>query len=217
MRGWNASATEPYLAKSTATNFSTNSSAPQVVDIIVGATRELDFNPESVTVTPGTILRFDFSGTNHTFMQSSFEYPCVNSSELNAGFNQLNPTNVSGEYVVDFVVQSNASQWFFCAQSFPISHCDAGLLFSLNPDKSSSEIDGNTKLSSTATHPMTTAMVQCSTDSGENTTSSAASQLSNSPTRPTTILPSQISSGGTRRKLGMIYLMVIFPVVFGCI
>jgi plastocyanin len=54
--GWNTS-----LSKATATSYN---ETPQIVDVVVGAQGKLAFNPESVTVLPGTLLRFDFLGRN---------------------------------------------------------------------------------------------------------------------------------------------------------
>lgn len=105
----------------------------QIFEILVGAQGKLAFNSESVTVLPGTVLRFNFLSRNHTLTQSSFQHPCINGSSFDTGFNQFNPRNISGELTVDYHVNSNLPQWFFCAQTLPRSHCAAGMVFSLNP------------------------------------------------------------------------------------
>ncbi|KAF2680643.1 hypothetical protein K458DRAFT_253790, partial [Lentithecium fluviatile CBS 122367] len=101
--------------------------------ILVGEAGQLIFNPDSLSVTRGTTLHFDFLGNNHTLTQSSFGHPCQNASRLDTGFNQQNSLNVSGKFLIDYVVQSDEPQWFYCAQEFPKSHCRAGMVFSLNP------------------------------------------------------------------------------------
>jgi plastocyanin len=122
---WNTS-----FSKATATSYN---ETQQIVDVVVGAQGKLAFNPESVTVLPGTLLRFDFLGRNHTLTQSSLEHPCLNSSGFDSGFNQFNPQNLSSRFAVELRVQSADPQWFFCAQNLPRSHCAAGMVFSLNP------------------------------------------------------------------------------------
>jgi plastocyanin len=103
--GWNTS-----LSKATATSYN---ETPQIVDVVFGAQGKLAFNPESVTVLPGTLLRFDFLGRNHTLTQSLLEHPCLNSSGFDSGFTQFNPQNLSGRFAVEFRVQSAEPQWFF--------------------------------------------------------------------------------------------------------
>ncbi len=211
--GWNSSAKPSCSAVSVGTTPSTNSlgisSAPPTVEITVGAVGGLSFNPESVTVIPGTVLRFDFLGTNHTLTQSSLKHPCVNSSHFDTGFNQFNPKNVSGRFLVDYVVRSNASEWFYCAQSFPTSHCEAGMLFSVNPGNHSAEFSSNAQSSSLPSSALTTAGLLGNTTPPSVTLSAS---VSNHPTRP--IVP-QSTSKGTRRKLGLLYLMVMVPFALG--
>ncbi|KAF2439136.1 hypothetical protein P171DRAFT_340133, partial [Karstenula rhodostoma CBS 690.94] len=101
--------------------------------IVVGAAGDLVFNPSSLTVTPGTTLRFDFLGLNHTLTQSSFAHPCSNASIFDTGFQQHNPYNESGAFIVDYLVESDRPEWFYCAQTIPISHCHSGMIFSINP------------------------------------------------------------------------------------
>ena len=114
----------------------TSSSSPQIVEVLVGAAGRLSFNPDSVSVATGTILRFNFLALNHTLTQSTLSHPCVNSSQFDSGFHQFNPSNISGKFLVDFEVTSNDSQWFYCAQDLPRSHCHSGMVFSLNPSSS---------------------------------------------------------------------------------
>ncbi|KAF2197903.1 hypothetical protein GQ43DRAFT_336111, partial [Delitschia confertaspora ATCC 74209] len=105
----------------------------QVVEILVGAAGQLVFNPEYVNVSKGTVLRFNFLGLNHTLTQATLSNPCERSTQLDTGFQQFNPMNVSGRFLVDFEVYSEDPQWFHCSQSIPRSHCNSGMVFSLNP------------------------------------------------------------------------------------
>jgi plastocyanin len=125
---WNASSTYHSLMPSGIAE-----PAEQVVEITVGAAGQLAFNPDSVSVMKGTLLRFNFLGINHTLTQSSLAHPCLNGTEFDTGFQQFNPKNVSGKYLVDFKVESDEPSWFYCAQTAPKSHCRSGMVFSLNP------------------------------------------------------------------------------------
>jgi plastocyanin len=145
---WNSSLPHTPDVAPTATSPNTTR---QIVDVVVGAQGKLAFNPQSVTVLPGTLLRFDFLGRNHTLTQSSLEHPCSNSSRLDTGFNQFNPQNISGKFAVEFWVGSSEPQWFFCAQNLPRSHCAAGMVFSLNPGGLIDEFRSNARVTPAST------------------------------------------------------------------
>lgn len=102
------------------------------VEIVVGAAGKLVFDPPAVNASKGTLLRFSFPGINHTLTQSSFEHPCKKAGAFDTDLNRFNPANISGAFVVDFVVDTTDPQWFFCAQTLKSSHCNAGMVFSLN-------------------------------------------------------------------------------------
>jgi plastocyanin len=72
--GWNSS----FPNTTGIPNATSYNRTQQIVDVVVGAQGKLAFNPASVTVLPGTLLRFDFLGHNHTLTQSSLEHPCLN-------------------------------------------------------------------------------------------------------------------------------------------
>ncbi|KAF2741667.1 hypothetical protein M011DRAFT_377771, partial [Sporormia fimetaria CBS 119925] len=101
--------------------------------VTVGAAGQLAFAPSSVAAAIGTTLRFNFLALNHTLTQSSFEQPCNNRSGFDTGFQQFNPVNASGRFLVDYQVTTKDPQWFFCAQISPKSHCQSGMVFALNP------------------------------------------------------------------------------------
>ncbi|KAF2741712.1 hypothetical protein M011DRAFT_514230 [Sporormia fimetaria CBS 119925] len=80
---------------------------------------------------------------NHTLTQSSFEQPCNNRSGFDTGFQQFNPVNASGRFLVDYQVTTKDPQWFFCAQISPKSHCQSGMVFALNPGEKLDEFQSN--------------------------------------------------------------------------
>ncbi|EUC39922.1 hypothetical protein COCMIDRAFT_78906, partial [Bipolaris oryzae ATCC 44560] len=101
--------------------------------IIVGDKGKLVFSPSSLNASIGTTIAFNFLALNHTLTQSQLQDPCRNASGFDSGFNQFNPTNISGRFVVEYTVTSDEPQWFFCAQTARLAHCQAGMVFSLNP------------------------------------------------------------------------------------
>ena len=106
--------------------------AKPTAHIIVGDRGNLSFSPNTLNATVGTTLRFNFLGLNHTLTQSRFGDPCRSNGQFNTGFNQFNPANISGKFLVDYEVKTHAPQWFYCAQTVKKSHCHAGMVFSLN-------------------------------------------------------------------------------------
>jgi plastocyanin len=140
---WNSSSIGmPLFASATS---SVTAPTRQVVEIAVGAAGLLAFNPASVNVMEGTVLRFNFLGLNHTLTQSVFHHPCLSNSQFDTGFRQFNPSNSTGKFIVDFEVNSSQPQWFFCAQQTPKSHCHAGMVFSLNPYGKQSDFIDNAR------------------------------------------------------------------------
>lgn len=101
--------------------------------VTVGVGGQLAFDPSSLSASVGTVIAFNFLGTNHTLTQSELENPCHGNGNFDTGFNQFNPANISGRFVVEYEVKTENSQWFFCAQTAKRAHCQAGMVFSLNP------------------------------------------------------------------------------------
>ncbi|KAI9882876.1 MAG: hypothetical protein M1823_005374 [Watsoniomyces obsoletus] len=115
-----------------ATAFPTSSSR-QYHHVDVGAGGNQIFQPNQLNASIGDIVRFNFLAVNHSLTQSDFLLPCSSSGGFETGFHQFNPLNTSGQFVVSLEVRTTRSQWFFCAQKTPVSHCRAGMLFGLNP------------------------------------------------------------------------------------
>ncbi|KAF2021555.1 hypothetical protein BU24DRAFT_404561 [Aaosphaeria arxii CBS 175.79] len=108
--------------------------------ITVGAGGRLEFSPPTLEAPIGTIVQFDFLALNHTLTQSSLWDPCSPLPDgFNTGFAQFNPKNISGKYLVEYEVTTKNPQFFFCAQNTLRSHCRAGMVFSLNTEKTAHE------------------------------------------------------------------------------
>lgn len=101
--------------------------------VTVGEGGNLTFAPSSLNVSIGSTIAFNFLGLNHTLTESSLRNPCERSGGFDTGFSQFNPTNASGKFVVEYKVLDRSPRWFFCAQTRQRPHCQAGMVFSLNP------------------------------------------------------------------------------------
>ncbi|KAH4354193.1 hypothetical protein HBI81_256760 [Parastagonospora nodorum] len=101
--------------------------------VTVGRGGELVFSPSTLNASVGSTIAFNFLSINHTLTESTLMDPCQSNSGFDSGFQQFNPTNTSGRFVVEYKVSSIKPKWFFCAQIAPRSHCHAGMVFSLNP------------------------------------------------------------------------------------
>jgi hypothetical protein len=104
-------------------------------NIQVGANDSLVFNPTSVTgVAAGDVLNFQFVSKNHSVVQSSFTSPCT-ANGVSSGFqNVSDPTGSSFPTWSLTVENASAPLWFFCSQTTPTgTHCDAGMVFAVNP------------------------------------------------------------------------------------
>ncbi|KAF1840104.1 uncharacterized protein K460DRAFT_250365, partial [Cucurbitaria berberidis CBS 394.84] len=107
--------------------------------VTVGDAGKLVFSPLSLNATVGSMIAFDFLGLNHSLTQSNFWDPCQSNKMFDSGFEQFNPTNMSGRFVLEYQVTDPSPRWFFCAQRVKRSHCQAGMVFSLNPNGTHSQ------------------------------------------------------------------------------
>jgi plastocyanin len=98
----------------------------------VGVGGALRFNPTEIDANIGDVIEFTFLKLNHTLTQSTLFHPCSNVGGFSTGFNQFNPMNDAGKFVVKYPVTTSGPQWFFCAQTQGKSHCQAGMVFALN-------------------------------------------------------------------------------------
>lgn len=101
--------------------------------VVVGAGAALRFSPNKMDANVGDVIQFRFLALNHTLTQSSLSHPCTPAGGFNTGFRQFNPTNNSGQFIVEYHVNTLSPEWFFCAQTKSRPHCEAGMVFALNP------------------------------------------------------------------------------------
>ncbi|KAI1977339.1 hypothetical protein LOZ51_006233 [Ophidiomyces ophidiicola] len=106
--------------------------------ITVGGGTNLRFSPPYLQrVVPGTTLRFDFLGRNHTLTESSRDLPCTKLRSpyaIDTDFQNFNPNDVSGLKTFDLKVTSFDPKFFYCKQGngTPNGHCLKGMVFAIN-------------------------------------------------------------------------------------
>jgi len=108
--------------------------------IMVGQNSTLTYNPPNITANAGDIVTFVFTSKNHTVTQSSFPEPCTqltntsvtpNVVGISSGFVPV-AANSSTFPTWSFSLTDTNPLWFFCLQSNPANHCQAGMVFSIN-------------------------------------------------------------------------------------
>jgi len=116
-----------------------STAAVQAANILVkvGANGGLVFDPSSVTAAAGDTISFQFQGKNHSVTQSTFASPCVLESTPTKGVDSGFMPVATGATTLpqwSFTVDNaTAPLWFFCAQTSPVSHCQKGMVFAINP------------------------------------------------------------------------------------
>jgi len=104
--------------------------------IKVGANNGLVFDPTDITAVAGDTISFQFQGKNHSVTQSTFASPCVRQTTPTVGVDSGFMAVPSGAAQLPqwSITVNNATTplWFFCAQTNPASHCQAGMVFSVN-------------------------------------------------------------------------------------
>ncbi|KAJ6563935.1 Cupredoxin [Mycena capillaripes] len=105
--------------------------------IMVGADNQPTFTPANVTAKVGDTIAFQFMSKNHSVTQSTFSAPCTKQG-LDSAFQFILPSaTVVPEF--SFNLTDSAPLWFFCAQTNPVSHCNMGMVFSVNADPTSAK------------------------------------------------------------------------------
>ncbi|KAL6307960.1 hypothetical protein BKA93DRAFT_726663 [Sparassis latifolia] len=143
-----ATVTVPASATSSSASSSASPASATSADhtVVVGGTNRLFFNPSNITADAGDTVTFRFMQTNHSVTQSSLASPCVSLTESSTngevGFDSgFMPVSDNTTAYPTFTIQINntAPIWAFCKQTNPMSHCGAGMVFSVNADASGSD------------------------------------------------------------------------------
>ncbi|KAE9395852.1 hypothetical protein BT96DRAFT_942156 [Gymnopus androsaceus JB14] len=106
--------------------------------IIVGNNGTLTYSPSNITAQIGDTVTFQFHQKNHTVTQSSFADPCTALSASSAGTVSFDsgfmPVATNATTFPTMTIQINDTKpiWGYCRQSNPVSHCESGMVFSIN-------------------------------------------------------------------------------------
>ncbi|KAJ7582974.1 Cupredoxin [Mycena floridula] len=105
--------------------------------VTVGDNNTLAFNPPQLQVAQGDTVSFEFRSKNHSVTQSTFAAPCAVMTTpkvgVDSGFQLTsNTTNTFAQWTIT-IDDVSAPLWFFCAQTTPKNHCQAGMVFAINP------------------------------------------------------------------------------------
>jgi len=107
------------------------------IQVLVGDGGALAFNPTSVTAQSGDNIIFEFRAKNHSVTQSTFATPCTLQTTpqtgIDSGFQPVPSGATTFPQWSITVDDSTTPLWFFCAQTNPADHCNAGMVFAVNP------------------------------------------------------------------------------------
>jgi len=106
--------------------------------VIVGNNGTLTYSPANITAQIGDTVTFQFHQKNHTVTQSSFADPCTALSlsspgtvSFDSGFMPV-ATNATTFPTVTIQINDTTPFWAYCRQTNPVSHCESGMVFSVN-------------------------------------------------------------------------------------
>lgn len=160
----------------------------------------LTFKPTSVTAAVGDNVIFEFRAKNHTVTQSSFAQPCnflqtPNGPGVDSGYQPVAAGATSFPQWSITIDNATAPLWFYCAQKNPASHCQAGMVFAINPtaEKSFDAFLANAKASGSASGSSSGA-ASATTGGGATATLPTASGFSTAKSGSTDV-PSATNTG----------------------
>ncbi|KAF9447883.1 hypothetical protein P691DRAFT_775816 [Macrolepiota fuliginosa MF-IS2] len=114
--------------------------------VLVGDGGSLAFSPTQVTAQVGDTIHFEFRAKNHSVTQSTFASPCtLSAGGIDSGFQLVQPNATEFPSWSFTLNNASAPLWFHCAQTSPVVHCQAGMVFAVNPtaDKSFNAFQAN--------------------------------------------------------------------------
>ncbi|KAF4216352.1 hypothetical protein CNMCM8980_005261 [Aspergillus fumigatiaffinis] len=90
----------------------------------------LTFDPDTLTVSPGSKVEFHFYPSSHSVAQAAFSKPChpLNESSFYSG--TIPATDGESSEVFTLTVNDTNPIWYYCGQ---IGHCQAGMVGVINP------------------------------------------------------------------------------------
>jgi plastocyanin len=211
---WNITSPWGWNATHTSQATGTASVSHPTTTVTVGEAGKLVFSPSSLNASAGSVIAFNFLGLNHTLTQSHIGDPCRSNQGFDTGFLQFNPANVSGKFIVEIEVVDQDARWFFCAQTVKRSHCQAGMVFSLNPHGAHAQFLHNAlagvEVTPTPTNSVCGLPPVYLTTSNASTHSSPTGTLSaNSSISSVAIPPPILNSAGTKGMAGVWFMLAV--------
>ncbi|PKX88818.1 cupredoxin domain-containing protein [Aspergillus novofumigatus IBT 16806] len=110
----------------------TSSSAASAVHTVDVGEHGLTFDPDTLSVSPGSKVEFHFYPGNHAVAQGAFSKPChpFNQSSFFSGF--IPATDGESPEVFTLTVNDTNPIWYYCPQ---VGHCQAGMVGVINPPR----------------------------------------------------------------------------------
>ncbi|KAF4273776.1 hypothetical protein CNMCM8812_006997 [Aspergillus fumigatus] len=121
-------------SSSTETPTSTSSSAANAVHTVDVGEHGLSFDPDTLSVSPGSKVEFHFYPSIHSVTQAAFSNPChpLNQSSFFSGF--ITATDGESSEVFTLTVNDTSPIWYYCGE---VGHCQAGMVGVINPPRNS--------------------------------------------------------------------------------
>jgi plastocyanin len=197
-----------------ASSLGTNTSVSRpVATITVGDGGKLRFSPSTLNASVGSVIAFDFLGLNHTLTQSELENPCYSNSGFDSGFRQYNAANTSGKFIVEYRVTTGNPTWFFCSQVVPRSHCQAGMVFSLNSGGRENQFL-NSALAAVTAYSSQTGL-SCQSPARNTSTSFPSGTASTKPGVSLSTISPFISSAGSSKQISTLAFWLALGILVG--
>ncbi|KAF8211943.1 hypothetical protein K438DRAFT_1220161 [Mycena galopus ATCC 62051] len=177
------------------------SSSAAEIQIVVGSD-EIGFSPTNVTANAGDTIQFQFQSKNHSVTQSTFANPCqlmtTPAQGIDSGFQFVAAgSNTLPEW--SFTLDSTTQPlWFFCAQTNPVNHCQAGMVFSVNANQE--ETFEAFLQRATGNSPTSSSAPSVSSSSASTSTSPTTSSTPLMAPNPSTTPFNTVSPSGTVKK-----------------
>jgi len=106
--------------------------------VIVGNNGTLTYFPANITAQIGDTVTFEFHAKNHTLTQSAFATPCTplsvsspGNTSIDSGFMPV-AANATTFPTMTITINDTKPFWAYCRQATPVSHCESGMVFSIN-------------------------------------------------------------------------------------
>ncbi|EIM90287.1 uncharacterized protein STEHIDRAFT_119318 [Stereum hirsutum FP-91666 SS1] len=147
------------------------------LQVVVGGTGVLQFNPNQVTAAVGDVVTFIFKQQNHTATQSTLAQPCSpKDGGFDSGFIPVAADVTDNFPAAQFQVQDTNPVWVYCRQA---NHCQQGMVFAINGAANFSTFQsnafGNSTASTSASAASSTATTPTSTTASTAATSTSSS------------------------------------------